>query len=140
MSDTPAIGMSLSIEIGRGRSIVFQSHIERDSDLPAINSLLDKITAAADRQQAKCAVEDLRHRYQLQKSALENLMLDFYKIEEREAKEEREWNADPRRHGQWKRSEKEETHRSQMQSALRRTDEETKELKRLLDEAEQAAI
>ena len=136
----PALGMSLSVEIGKGRNLVFQSHVDRDCELEVVNDFLDKINAAADRQMAKCAVEELRHRYNNQKMVLQQLTTDFYKIEEREADAERKWNADPRRHGQWKRSEREEQHRAQIKTTMERVNAETEELKRMLDEAEKAAI
>lgn len=139
MTDTPAIGISLSVEVGKGRNLVFQSHIDRDCETLVINDLLDKLNVAAERQMARCAIEDLRHRLAMAKLTLQNVTTDYYKIEEREAEAERKWNADPRRHGQWKRSDREEQHRAQIQTILERTNKEVEEYKRLLDEAEKAA-
>lgn len=62
----PAIGMSYSVQVGDGRSLVFQGHIERDAPLEDLNGLVDKLRVAADRQVAFGKVEGLEKDIELQ--------------------------------------------------------------------------
>lgn len=138
--DAPALGFSLQIGIGKDRQIVFQSHLDQDAPLQKLNLLLDKINAAADRQIARTAIEDHKRLIAQREAALRNLKLDFVMIEERERLQEAAWNQDSRRHGNWKRDDKQDKHRQEMLALIDRYEQsELPELHRQLAEIEKAA-
>lgn len=57
--DVPAIMVSMDHQVSEGRIIRFSTGIPRDVPAPELNALLDKLSAATDRQQAKYELERL---------------------------------------------------------------------------------
>ena len=55
----PALGMSIQVDLGAGRIATLQTHIASDCTLMSLNALLDKMTAAGDRQRAHYKLEEL---------------------------------------------------------------------------------
>jgi hypothetical protein len=126
------------MEVGKGKNLVFQTLIRQNSN-GEFNSLLDKLMASADRQMARCSLDELKHQWELRKLRLSNMMTDMIAIEMREKNTEDEWNKDTRRRGPWKRSPAEDKHYDEMKSAIERADSEVKEFERLYKEAQAAA-
>lgn len=58
--DIPAVVVSMDHQISDGRIIRFQTGIAQDADARDYNALLDKLSAATDRQAAKYRLDDLR--------------------------------------------------------------------------------
>lgn len=61
---TPALGMSYQVSLDKEgrRTIVFQAHVAVDTTLEQINTLLDKMSAAADRRAAIYELVDERRK------------------------------------------------------------------------------
>ena len=61
-TDAPALGFSLQVQLDKGqtRQIVFQSFVPLNAEVGEINSTMDKVMAAAERQIKKLRLEDLR--------------------------------------------------------------------------------
>ena len=55
----PAIGISLQIQLDQRRQLVFQSHVDQEQP-EALDKLLDRLTKAGDRQDAKYHVEAVK--------------------------------------------------------------------------------
>lgn len=58
-SSEGGINIQLTADVGKGRSLVFLTHIERDANAAWINTMLDKLNGCADRAQAKYELEAL---------------------------------------------------------------------------------
>lgn len=92
--ETPALGFSMQVDLGAGRVCTLQSFLPNDCSVSELNSMLDKMTAAGDRQRAHYKVEELdREIEQLEreqgqhKEDLERLDADYVA---RQAKREEE--------------------------------------------------
>lgn len=57
--EAPAIGVSLQMTIDQKRTLVLQTHVPQE-EASSLNGVLDTITKAADRQDAKYLVEHVR--------------------------------------------------------------------------------
>ena len=55
----PALGFSLQVDLGAGRVCTLQTHVASDCSLRDLNMMLDKMTAAGDRQRAHYKIEEL---------------------------------------------------------------------------------
>ena len=58
--DVPALGISFQHQLDDYRSVVFQAHVERDCDEGLLNTVLDKLRRASDRQKAASALPSFR--------------------------------------------------------------------------------
>jgi hypothetical protein len=56
----PSIGISLQFPLQGQRQLVMQSFIDRDCDAQALNTLLDKLHAASERQYARGRIEEIK--------------------------------------------------------------------------------
>lgn len=56
--DVAALGFSIQIDFGAGRTGVLQTHLSNDCSLIDLNRMLDKMTAAGDRQRAHYKIEE----------------------------------------------------------------------------------
>lgn len=81
----PATGVTLSINLSEGRSLVLQTFLPRDAPLKEHHELLDKLGMAGDRQNAKYRLEGLRANLEVHKKTLEQLITDYNSIEARSA-------------------------------------------------------
>ena len=55
-----ALGITVQMQIGERRQIAMQTHVTRDCSEADLNAVLDKATAALDRQNAKYRIQELR--------------------------------------------------------------------------------
>jgi hypothetical protein len=60
VENAPAIMVSYDHQVSDGRILRFSTGVARDAEPAAINALLDKLTAATDRQAAKYELEKLK--------------------------------------------------------------------------------
>jgi hypothetical protein len=58
-SPAPALGFSLQVDLGAGRVCTLQTHLPGDCHFIELNLMLDKMTAAGDRQRAHYKLEEL---------------------------------------------------------------------------------
>ena len=56
---TPALGMSLQVDLGAGRVCTLQTYLERDCSVVELNKMLFKMTGAGDCQRAHYQIEGL---------------------------------------------------------------------------------
>lgn len=57
-SGTAALGFSQQVDLGAGRTGVFQTHLPSDCTLAELNGMLDKMCAASDRLRAHYKIEE----------------------------------------------------------------------------------
>lgn len=111
-----AIGISLSIDVGKGCNIVFQTHVPQVSEAGYLNDVLDKLQAAAERQHAKVQLAEAEFQLDHDRRIFEQITTDFAAIElrEHEAREKFYEGRKVNDRRDWKRSPSEEQHRTQM--------------------------
>ncbi|MDE2469774.1 MAG: hypothetical protein KGL35_13810 [Bradyrhizobium sp.] len=56
----PGLGFSMQVDLGAGRVCTLQTFLPNDCTLPELNQMLDKMTAAGDRQRAHYQIEGLQ--------------------------------------------------------------------------------
>lgn len=78
----PAIGMSYSVQVGDGRSLVFQAHIAASAPLENLNHLVDHLRKAADRQVDFGKIEGLDRDIELQQRLEMQLLEGIAAMEE----------------------------------------------------------
>lgn len=81
--ETPVIGISLQTTIADGRTIVFQTHIVRDTPDAEIDQLLDKLYRAVDRQMAKRELELVKFEVADSEKSIKRLTENLGKLDER---------------------------------------------------------
>jgi len=120
-STAPAIGVSFQIDLGTGRTIVMQTHVDQDAGQGSIDVLLDKMGAAAERQRVhyghvakKEALEQLLEQQQRQYDAFSR---DFMRLEDERAAREAE-HAEGGRRGPYKAPPNEESQRKNARVTL----------------------
>lgn len=59
VKDAPALGMSLQVDLGMGRIATLQTFVPSDASQRDLNTMLDKMTRAGDRQRAHYKLEEL---------------------------------------------------------------------------------
>lgn len=75
--DVPALGMSIQVDLGAGRVATLQTFVPSDMSLPEVNRMLDKMTAAGDRQRAHYMLEELNRDLLKQEKELVQAQVDF---------------------------------------------------------------
>jgi len=55
-----ALGITVQMQIGERRQIAMQTHVTRDCSETELNTVLDKATAALDRQNSKYRIQELK--------------------------------------------------------------------------------
>lgn len=96
----PAIGVSLQVTLDQRRQLVLQSHADQEN--PAqLDVLLDRLTRAADRQDAKYLVETVKR---LLRQAERNLLDTEAGMARTYEAAQQEWEADGSRQGEFKAS------------------------------------
>lgn len=77
IENIPAIMISVDHQVSEGRIVRFSTGIAQAAPLSEINGLLDKLSAATDRQQAKCELEkaqgDLKREEKLYAQQMEDM-------------------------------------------------------------------
>lgn len=76
---TPSIGLSYSVQVGDGRSLVAQTFVARDCETSELNALLDKLRSACDRQQVFGKLETL----ELEIERTDKMLKDYKEVIDR---------------------------------------------------------
>jgi len=117
----PALGFSITSNITDRSQIVVQSFVPLDADDTLINTTLDKVMRACDRQRAKYLVDDFRLKLQLEENALEaqkQVMTDrVSKLADLKNTYQQEWSTSNRR-GEFKLSTQQEGNISKVQTDI----------------------
>jgi len=114
-----AIGISLSVDVAKGRNLVFQTYVERDSNLAWINQLLDKLNAAGDRQTSIYSLADWEKQLASDEFSYQDTTTKMMMIDEREKEKAVSW-ANSGRKGDFKRTPQDQTHYDQLVENLKR--------------------
>jgi hypothetical protein len=92
----PALGISMSTELGVGRNLVLQTHVSSDCAPADLKQLLDKLATASDQQRerydAQLRLTALKELEEQQSRQYERFSSDFKRLE---AKREQEANLVP---------------------------------------------
>lgn len=86
--DVPAISVQLATTIGGTRSLTLTTGLRLDCEVVELNNLLDKLTAASDRQKKR---HDLEQTRQLLKNEEQNLHLHRQQVGMQESKFQAEY-------------------------------------------------
>lgn len=78
-----AAAITVTAQISQNRSIVIQTYVPRDGSVRAFHDILDKLGAAADRQEAKYRLEGLQAELAQHEKTEKSLVEDFTGIETR---------------------------------------------------------
>lgn len=76
----PALGISIQCTAGTSQ-LVFQTHVPQESNKAALDALVDRLTAVADRQKAKADLIDMRKNLKVQEAQLVRMREDRGRIE-----------------------------------------------------------
>jgi hypothetical protein len=79
----PSIGISLSVNIEGGRSLVFQTHVPQDCSQDALDGLLDKCQRAITRQTTYSSIEKIEEQVGIQEKMLVQLKAAKRKIDDK---------------------------------------------------------
>lgn len=93
-----ALGISLRAQMGEGRELVFQTHIPRDTEAAAIDTLIDKLHSVAQRQLAVAEIELLKRECLINERQATQIRNDRQDVL---AKAEMEWSTSDTRRGPW---------------------------------------
>lgn len=80
-----ALGISINAQVDQGRVIVFQTHVDVDTDAKALDELLDKLNIAADRQAAFYELPLLQKSIRVEKDRLHAMETGYADMERRRA-------------------------------------------------------
>lgn len=119
---SPAIGISLSVDVAKGRNLVFQTHLEQSSPLAFINEQLDKLNSAADRQQAIYEIEGYEFQLHHDEKRLAVFTNQLNEIAIRESNKAAEW-ANSDRRGEYRTSEPELKRAAELRQSLKDLEE-----------------
>jgi hypothetical protein len=87
--DVPAIGVSFKQTLDDYREVVFQTHLPRDCPLDYLNELLDRMSAAGDRQKAKTHLPTVKGLLDIKQAALKTETATLFEaVQERDAQED----------------------------------------------------
>lgn len=78
-----AVAVTMTAQISQNRSIVMQTYIPRDAEVDWYHHMLDKLSKAVDRQEAKASLEAEEANLALEEKTLKQQREDFVAIEER---------------------------------------------------------
>lgn len=80
-AEVTAIAVSFDHQVSEGRILRFHTGIAEDAPAEAIDRLLDKLTAAADRQAAKYRLEELRRKIAAEEKIYASRSEDLIRID-----------------------------------------------------------
>ena len=83
----PAIGFSIDCKINDRRAMVIQTYLPLDADPATINALLDRLLIAADRQEVRYRLKDMRLLLEKSEQELPMHEKDLVKFEESTVRE-----------------------------------------------------
>ncbi len=118
----PAIGFSISVQIGEKQSIVAQTHIDNTASLSEINALIDKVQASLDRQKLKVDHADWIKKLAFDTKKLKQIKEDFVRLDQNQSAA---WESKGRK-GEFKLGPKEEADRRNAISTIERYEQELK--------------
>lgn len=78
-----AAAITITAQVSQNRSIVIQTYLERDAGVSHYHTLVDKLTATVDRQEARLQLDELQVLLEQEEKALKQLTEDYNSIEER---------------------------------------------------------
>lgn len=78
----PAIGISMEVEVSKGRRLVLQTHVARDAPIGELNGTLDKINTASDRQVAYYELDALRFQLEHDERVLKQFRDNYVLLEQ----------------------------------------------------------
>lgn len=81
ITPVPALGISIQAAVGDGLQIVFQTHVDQATPPKELNAMLDRLTAATKRQQAKVDLVALEKNLKVNLAQLERQREDRSRIE-----------------------------------------------------------
>jgi hypothetical protein len=87
MENVPAVAITFNATIGPQRTIIFQTHIERDLPVRDYNELLDKLTSAVRRQEAKGELIDEQMLLEAERFKYDLTVKQYSAIEEKNKKD-----------------------------------------------------
>lgn len=107
---TPAIGLSLQINLSNSAQLVAQTHVAADCTAAQLNAAIDKIMDAAERQQSKFEIKAARMKMEKAREDLTRFLADLEHYEAQCAAEYAQTERSLRGngdgeamwHGQWK--------------------------------------
>ena len=80
-ANSPAIGFSVQCQVGQERQIVFQSFVPFDASQAELNSALDKVVLAAERQEARVRLPQARKRLEQMDKAHKRAKEDMFRLD-----------------------------------------------------------
>jgi hypothetical protein len=83
--DDIAAAITLNVQLGERRTLSLATYVPRDADIGAYNAVLDKLGAAADRQEAKIKLIDLKRELQVTTARAEQHASDYQRIDQKNA-------------------------------------------------------
>jgi len=81
VEDVPALGVEVVSALGDTRQVKMTTYVSRDAPKAEIDGLLDKLLAAAERQEAKAKIEKLRDDIEDGSRTLQNLHDDVTRLD-----------------------------------------------------------
>lgn len=79
--DDIAAAITLNVQLGERRTLSLATYVPRDAELGAYNAVLDKLGAAADRQEAKIKLLDLKRELKVTTARAEQHAKDYERID-----------------------------------------------------------
>lgn len=92
-SAAPALGFSLSFDLGAGRSLVLQTHLPNDANGKELADMLDKMGDAGDRMKARYDIVTEQNNIAVHHRQIENMTKDLAKIDARTDRDDDEAKA-----------------------------------------------
>lgn len=83
--DDIAAAITLNVQLGERRTLSLATYVPRDADIGGYNAVLDKLGAAADRQEAKIRLLDLQRELKVTKARAEQHIVDYQRIDQKNA-------------------------------------------------------
>ena len=83
--DDIAAAITLNVQLGERRTLSLATYVPRDAGIGGYNAVLDKLGAAADRQEAKIKLIDLKRELQVTTARAEQHAEDYQRIDQKNA-------------------------------------------------------
>ena len=83
--DDIAAAITLNVQLGERRTLSLATYVPRDAELGAYNAVLDKLGAAADRQEAKIRLIDLKRELKVTTARATQHAEDYQRVDTRNA-------------------------------------------------------
>ena len=79
--ESPTIGISLNAQFAAGRTVVFQTYVPQDVTGEGLSTILEKLNAVADREEAFYAQEQARRQLEVEENAATNIARRLAEVE-----------------------------------------------------------